>query len=492
MAVTVNVSLSETSTSVANNTSTVKVVIKNSWTYSSWDNDAKLSLTVDGSSKLSNKTVAAGGGGSASGTATLYSNSYTITHNSDGSKTVSAKATLATDTKSGTVTDSASLKLTTLARKSTFKSVPNSIEIGKSYSISWNKQSSSFTSTLTIACNGKTTTLVSKGSGSSFSGTLSTNLLKSSEWNFMGSTTSRTATVTLTTYSGSTSLGSVTDTITITRPALSGYTFVSLGKEGNNTSHTYQYGIRLNVDKGADAIYNCAYGYQLDLYMGSSYVDPEGTTGASIITLAYPPNPFPTESYDSDPYIYFSDYGSPGAILGGPVIFAPKLLEIFREYPECYQVKQTLTYKIGEPGVAYIDDASKKFTTKTGSYSVTTTYETFIADNYSAQRSAVNSGWGVYKHTTYNTSIDYSTQVTGNEYAFSGKHSLELKFSIDTYNYTDIVSTSAVIKIGSTSINAVVVDKGATSYGNGHYRYYYGGYIPIVNQSVSGDAAEGI
>ena len=51
-------------------------------------------------------------------TTTIFSNSYTITHNSDGTKSVSWSVKLVTDISAGTLSKSGTLKLTNIPRTS--------------------------------------------------------------------------------------------------------------------------------------------------------------------------------------------------------------------------------------------------------------------------------------------------------------------------------------------------------------------------------------
>lgn len=111
MAMTVKIALTENSVSAANNTSSVNCKVTLSWTGGSFNHSgATQVLMFDGvryttTAKLNpNKT--------SSGSQTLFNATRTVTHNADGTKTVSANVTVISGGNSGTITKSASKVLT--------------------------------------------------------------------------------------------------------------------------------------------------------------------------------------------------------------------------------------------------------------------------------------------------------------------------------------------------------------------------------------------
>ena len=86
MSASLSVSVKETSYSIANNTSTVSITVKITTSGASYNQEgtAKLYVELNGSSKASGRTVTFG----RNKTTTLFSKSYTITHNADGTKSV--------------------------------------------------------------------------------------------------------------------------------------------------------------------------------------------------------------------------------------------------------------------------------------------------------------------------------------------------------------------------------------------------------------------
>lgn len=118
MAVTASISLTENSYSVANNTSSVTCKVTVSWTYGSWDHTGKTkTLTFNGTKYTTTANI--NPNRTTSGSQTLFNKTVTVTHNSDGSKTVNASVSIPTGTSSGTVTASKSLTLTNIPRYAT-------------------------------------------------------------------------------------------------------------------------------------------------------------------------------------------------------------------------------------------------------------------------------------------------------------------------------------------------------------------------------------
>ena len=172
----------------------------------------KWSVKVNGKSYSGSNTIGIGN----NSTKTLASGSTTINHNSDGKKTFSYSFSQTFDitfngSHVGTKSGSGNGTLTTIPRASSM-SVPN-ITIGSSGTLSISKASSSFTHTITCTFGSYSKTIVSKGTGTSYSFT------PPMEWcNALPRSTSGTATYKITTYSGSTAIGSKTYTATLYIP----------------------------------------------------------------------------------------------------------------------------------------------------------------------------------------------------------------------------------------------------------------------------------
>ena len=209
-----------TSQSVANNTSTVTAKVQLVSTGSSYTINSSASksgsLTINGTKYSFTFTAALSG----NQTKTLYTKTVTVAHAANGTKTCSFSATAGINvTLSGTyygnVTASGSGTFNTIARASTISSVTSSVSVNGTNvcTVNITRAASSFTHTVVFSFGSysKTTT----GAGTSTSYAIPTSWL-----NAIPNATSGTAKVTVTTYSGSTKIGSaVSKNFTLTVPA---------------------------------------------------------------------------------------------------------------------------------------------------------------------------------------------------------------------------------------------------------------------------------
>lgn len=207
-----NVYIDEVSTDISANTSTINWQLTVSrYTYYHTFNkqgDSTLSLTLDGQNVHSSNPVWEVWDGEV----TLASGSSTISHNSDGRKTLPFSCTF--NPNNGlhkTITVSGNLGLTAIPRSSSV-SVSAGV-IGSSVTININRQSSTFKHTVRYAWAGK-------------SGTIATNVDTSTTWTIpldfaddIPNSASGTGTIFLDTYSGSTKTGTQSTTFTASVPA---------------------------------------------------------------------------------------------------------------------------------------------------------------------------------------------------------------------------------------------------------------------------------
>ena len=256
MPVSITASITENSISVDNNSSSVTVKVKAAWISGFFDhNPPKLTVAIDGVKYT--KSVSLNPNNTTSGSNTIYSKTLDIEHNSDGSKKLTVSASYATSTSSGTVKDSLTKTLTTIARKSA-PSCPSSALLGDTITIATNRKSSSFTHTLTASWNGKETTIATKTTQSSVSWTIPFS------WCTAGA--SGKCTITCTTYNGSTSLGSNTCNLALQRPGTSvlylpasscmvdGASAVGINTQGNSIGYTHRLSYAVNDVTGTDGI----------------------------------------------------------------------------------------------------------------------------------------------------------------------------------------------------------------------------------------------
>ena len=227
------------SQSVANNTSTVTAKVQLVSTGSSYTINSSASksgsLTINGTKYTFNFTASLSG----NQTKTLFTKTVTVAHNANGSKTCSFSATCGINvTLSGTyygnVTASGSGVFNTIARASTISSVTSSVSVNGTNAVTVNitRAASSFTHTVVFSFGSYSKTTEDVGTSTSYA-------IPQSWLNAIPNATSGTAKVTVTTYSGSTKIGSaVSKDFTITVPATVVPTFGSVAVADTTTNQT--------------------------------------------------------------------------------------------------------------------------------------------------------------------------------------------------------------------------------------------------------------
>lgn len=199
------ITITENSTSVENNTSNVTVKVKFFRTNSGYETygTGKVYCTIDGtkytsSVGLSQKITNSG--------IVLFTKTLNIKHKTDGSKTLSVSSYISIDLNGSTLSSSSqsySHALTNIARNSTISSVTSSVEVNgtNKCTVEISRAVSTHTHTVTWKIGSYTHTATSVGTSTSYA-------IPTSWMNAIPSATSGTATVTVTTYSGSTKIGS--------------------------------------------------------------------------------------------------------------------------------------------------------------------------------------------------------------------------------------------------------------------------------------------
>ena len=213
--ITLKVTATELNVNTANNTSQVRV---------------QTSLYYGGGTRAVNgypQTLTVSVNGSNIGTqtgitynlasgATMNLNTYTsgnIAHNADGSKSVNVTVSI-TDNMGDNGKISQTLTLTKIARASTPTLSASSVAIGSAVTINTNRASSSFTHTATFKFGSITKTITTKNTNDKFTYTPTDDLATQ-----IPNSSSGSGTITLTTYSGSTAIGSKTIGLTVTVPS---------------------------------------------------------------------------------------------------------------------------------------------------------------------------------------------------------------------------------------------------------------------------------
>lgn len=208
------------SQSVANNTSSVTAKVQLVSTGASYTINSSASksgsLTINGTKYTFSFTAALSG----NQTKTLFTKTVTVAHNADGTKTCAFSATAGINvTLSGTyygnVTASGNGTFNTIARASTIASVTSSVSVtgSNAVTVSITRAASSFTHTVVFSFGSYSKTTEDVGTSTSYT-------IPQSWLNAIPNATSGTAKVTVTTYSGSTKIGSaVSKNFTLTVPA---------------------------------------------------------------------------------------------------------------------------------------------------------------------------------------------------------------------------------------------------------------------------------
>ena len=208
------------SQSVANNTSTVTAKVQLVSTGSSYTINSSASksgsLTINGTKYTFSFTASLSG----NQTKTLFTKTVTVSHSADGTKTCSFSATCGIDvTLSGTfygdITASGTGTFNTIARASSISSVTSSVSVNGTNEVTVNitRAASSFTHTVVFSFGSYSKTTTGVGTSTSYA-------IPTSWLNAIPNATTGTATVTVTTYSGSTKIGSaVSKNFTITVPS---------------------------------------------------------------------------------------------------------------------------------------------------------------------------------------------------------------------------------------------------------------------------------
>lgn len=195
------------------NTSTItcKLYLVNDWSLSI-SGRSDNTCTIDGTAQTYTSPSI-----SSTGTHLLGTVSRTVSHSSDGSKslTISAvfniRATLS-GTYYSSITASANITLDSIPRASSVSASNGTM--GSALTISISRASSSFTHTLTYTFGSASGTIATKTSATSVSWTPPLSLASQ-----IPNTTSGVCTITCTTYNGSTSVGSKTCTMTLSVPS---------------------------------------------------------------------------------------------------------------------------------------------------------------------------------------------------------------------------------------------------------------------------------
>ncbi len=274
-----------TSQNVANNTSSVTAKVQLVSLGSSYTINSSVSksgsLTINGTKYSFSFTSALNG----NQVKTLYTKTVTVTHAADGTKTCAFSCTAGIDvTLSGTywgdVTASGNGVFNTIPRASSISSVTASVSVNgtNAVAVSISRASSSFTHTVVIKFGSYSNTITGVGTSTSYA-------IPVSWLNAIPSATSGTASVTVTTYSGSTKIGSaVSKNFTITVPSTVIPTISSVAVADTNSTYATKFGGLVQNKSKAKFTITAAGTYGSTITSYKTVIEGKTYTGASPTT----------------------------------------------------------------------------------------------------------------------------------------------------------------------------------------------------------------
>ena len=213
MSVSQTLDVSETSYSIADNTSKVRIIWKSTQSGSSYNGFTRTAYyyySVNGGSEIE-KTVSYTL--PQNSTRTIVDTTLTVPHEPNGSGTIKVRTWMDTDISAGVIQkDSGTITLTTIPRKSTLSA--SNGELGKAQTLKATRKSDSFTHTLTWTCGAHKGTIATKSSAVSWTFTPSKELSKEAPYGSKVYCSFK-----LTTYNGANAVGSDSKDVWYTIPS---------------------------------------------------------------------------------------------------------------------------------------------------------------------------------------------------------------------------------------------------------------------------------
>ena len=277
-----------TAQSYLNNTSTVQV---NVYLKHHALNIPSKTLAINFGGTVKNITTPAINIGSSANTTKLGSATFTAWHNADGTKSVTISATMpiaayCDSTYFESVTASGTASFNQIARPTTPTLSATTVELGKSVTITMNRNLTWLTHTLTYSI-GSVTDTIGSGLGTSKPWTPEIDLAHQLPKSISGIVT-----ITCKTYSGSTLIGTKSVTLTVTVPAsvvptVSTPTFADptdyATKYGNVIQYFSKYAITVN---GAGAYSSTITGFKIEANGQTMTLDAPGTVTTDVLKTA--------------------------------------------------------------------------------------------------------------------------------------------------------------------------------------------------------------
>lgn len=203
MGLSQTLTVTETSYSVTNNTSQVRIKWTSTQSGDTWNGYTRTAYYyyyVNGGSKTT-KTVSYTL--PKNSTVTIVDTTLTVAHKPDGSGTIKVETWMDTDISYGELTDSKTLTLTTIPRASTLSVSDSNRTLEVQQTLSADRKSSSFTHTLTWECGKHNGTIATKSSATSWTFTPDKELSDGAPYGSKVYCSFK-----LTTYNGTTAVGS--------------------------------------------------------------------------------------------------------------------------------------------------------------------------------------------------------------------------------------------------------------------------------------------
>lgn len=263
------------SVSVSNNTSVVEWSLKLApiSTGYNWSGYTNLAYSINVNGDIRQGYLPSSYDGSS--TVTIREGATTVTHNTDGSKSISVAISVSASGAyylPGTASGSGTLTLTKIARKSTPTTSVASANAGTTVTINTNRASSSFTHTISYKLGSQSGTLATKTTNASISWSIPLAILN-------GMTTSSTGTCTITceTFNGSTSLGSNTCNLTVTVPS-SAYPTASIDSITEGNSYVSAKGASITIQSLSKKSIKTTFSAQYGATIKSATLNNNGNT----------------------------------------------------------------------------------------------------------------------------------------------------------------------------------------------------------------------
>ena len=213
MSVSQTLDVSETSYSISDNTSKVRIIWKSTQSGSSYNGFTRTAYyyySVNGGSEIE-KTVSYTL--PQNSTRTIVDTTLTVPHEPNGSGTIKVRTWMDTDISAGIIQkDSGTITLTTIPRKSTLSASNGELE--KAQTLKATRKSDSFTHTLTWTCGAHKGTIATKSSAVSWTFTPSKELSKEAPYGSKVCCNFK-----LTTYNGANAVGSDSKDVWYTIPS---------------------------------------------------------------------------------------------------------------------------------------------------------------------------------------------------------------------------------------------------------------------------------